>query len=64
MSNNKAIAFKHQQQITALLITLGISTIPSCFLSNVAIAQQANQAESQSILKTANVNEVKTFIYS
>lgn len=64
MSNQKAIATIYQQRIAVLLITVGITTILNCFSIDTAIAQENKQPESQSVTNTANVNEVKSFIYN
>lgn len=54
-----------QKQFIALLIAgISMSTIASYLFNSNAIAQELTQTESQAASTVANVNEVKTFIYS
>ena len=49
---------------TLLVLSIGISMGANHLLGNVAIAQKIGQAQTQSGTYVANVNEVKSFIYS
>lgn len=50
--------------VTLLALSIGVNIGSSHLLGNVATAQNTSQAQTQSITYVANVNEVKSFIYS
>ena len=54
-----------RQKIIILFIAcIGVGTISNYLFGNNAIAQNTSQVESQTAFSVANVNEVKTFVYS
>ena len=53
-----------QKTITLLIICIGVGTTSNYLFSNNAIAQTISQTDNPSVTPIANVNEVKTFVYS
>lgn len=65
MLKNKVIFSINRRQIVTLsLAWIAIGTTSNCFFGSRAIAQQFGQGEIQPKPIYANVNEVKSFIYS
>ena len=63
MSNRK-ISLNRRRIITLLVLSIGFSVGLNHLFGGMAIAQNTSQTSTQSETYVANVNEVKTFIYS
>ena len=64
MTTNTILNIIRRKTFTLLIVCVGVGTILNYLFSNNAIAQNLAQTESQPATTVANVNEVKTFIYS
>ena len=65
MSKKKTIfQIDKGQIITLLVLFIGLSAVSDYLFNNYAIAQPISQTDNPSATPIANVNEVKTFVYS